>query len=936
MSGKVLEVRLNATDNASAVFARAGNAAKSMGEAMEQSSSRASRAWANMEANQKKYGASVGILATAGALMGKSFRDQEVALNTLERGYGDAAQELQRYAQQIQDTTNYSNDAAVAAANVFRTLGENYGFTADQVEELIQISADLAATTGISLVDAATRVQSAMRGEAEAAEYLGLTLNDHALGIDRLAASTSEYEKSQIRFAALQEQSAFAMGAAEEQAGGLYGKLYELKNGLNDTIQGIAATNPMLAELGAFAADNAVQIAALTLAAGQLGSTLKALGAISAAKSVAGILGSPGVLGGAGVAAGGVLGGLGLVGWMLAHPEDTGISEDIPYFKVFQTEAEQLELTIGRVSQAGNQYAADTGNQAGQIVTNLTAMSVRYQELLNKWENPGDASTQQIEAWAHEREVILEDLGQQFADNSAHYLTGLADDINTITGYTGDGAALMQEQLATLNQQFESGWLNPSEYASQVDVLASSVAYYDEQAQNGVKTTQELGEAMGTTSGYAAAHAAGMERQAKLAEDVAKAHQDLANQFDLTTAAYMGTTSALEAGFRTAVGNTSAIAQQSQAVADWAENLIGAQGAYSELDKLVAEGRIGGQSGVFDDPSQYAAAQRAYNSILKDNEDIQRDILAIQAMQAPTIAAMVDAQQDYIQSVREGSGAEQMRALAYMDSATAAQALQLAQGYIEDQDVFGPMISQAAALNPYLAIILEDMGIISRGSQGEIRLEGVDNAQSALDTLTRAIAALTQAQWIATFDGDPAKAEAAYEQVMGYATAWDELIAMATLDAEDQASAKVYAAIGALNEFDGRVATSYITTYVQTIGDFIGSGTSPLGNRHGGVAGYAHGGVIAELAEGNRTELLHFATGGVLPISQNGIYDIPVGTYVSPHNAVGDTGNHPSIVVNISGPFNNTDEAAMDRWAQQRLIPAFRGVLQDTRRGQVS
>src|SRR5690606_32038675 len=152
------------------------------------------------------------------SLAGRSFRDQEVALRTLERGYGDAATELEAFSEAIQANTNFSNDQAIAAANTFRTLADNYGFTTAQIQELISISADLAATMGIGLEDAAFRVQSAMRGEAEAAEFLGLTLNDRALGLDRVSTSMSEAERAQIRFNALQEQSAFALGTAAEQA----------------------------------------------------------------------------------------------------------------------------------------------------------------------------------------------------------------------------------------------------------------------------------------------------------------------------------------------------------------------------------------------------------------------------------------------------------------------------------------------------------------------------------------------------------------------------------------------------------------------------------------------------------------------------------------------------------------------------------------------
>jgi methyl-accepting chemotaxis protein len=129
------------------------------------------------ESELRQVGLGVGVLAGAMALSGQSFRNQEIAIDNLRRTYGDAADGLVDFADEIQRTTNFSNDAAIAAANSFGTLARNYELSVSQIEALIARSADLAATSGFSLEEAAQRVQAAIRGEAESAEMLGLTMN---------------------------------------------------------------------------------------------------------------------------------------------------------------------------------------------------------------------------------------------------------------------------------------------------------------------------------------------------------------------------------------------------------------------------------------------------------------------------------------------------------------------------------------------------------------------------------------------------------------------------------------------------------------------------------------------------------------------------------------------------------------------------------------
>ncbi len=148
-----------------------------------------------------------------------------------------------------------------------------------------------------------------------------------------------------------------------------------------------------------------------------------------------------------------------------------------------------------------------------------------------------------------------------------------------------------------------------------------------------------------------------------------------------------------------------------------------------------------------------------------------------------------------------------------------------------------------------------------------------------------------------------------------------------TLTVGADASA-AYGAIDAVNNtpvYDKTMTINVVTAY-STIG------TPSIGSRHGGIPGYARGGIVTELAEAG-PELLHFASGGSVPIFDRGIYTVPPMTYVSPANtgtARGDRGIH----IDFSGAtFNGTSRAEMDRWAETSLVPNLRKVLQDERAG---
>lgn len=176
----------------------------------------------------------------------------------LNKVYGDGAAHFKAFAAaQAQATGRSATDfeqAAVRAA----TLAKNYGLTAQQIEVLIQRSADLAAVHGKEIPDAAERVIAAIRGEAEAAEALGLTLNSDA--VKAFAAMTDEQRKNfesldqvtkaQIIYNELLRQTNDVQGAAVERANSQLGAFDKLQDATDKLAASVGqALVPGLAEV---------------------------------------------------------------------------------------------------------------------------------------------------------------------------------------------------------------------------------------------------------------------------------------------------------------------------------------------------------------------------------------------------------------------------------------------------------------------------------------------------------------------------------------------------------------------------------------------------------------------------------------------------------------------------------------------------------------
>mgnify|MGYP000455479962 CR=1 FL=1 len=141
-------------------------------------------------------GVTLGAAGAAAAIekITSATQRQQQAVFALNALYGASAPLVIANAEKLASATGRSTSEALEAASAVANLGRQYAFTSVQQERVLKISADLAAVKGISLAAATARVSDALRGEAEAAEYLGLVLNNDA--VKAFAEMTAEQRKN--------------------------------------------------------------------------------------------------------------------------------------------------------------------------------------------------------------------------------------------------------------------------------------------------------------------------------------------------------------------------------------------------------------------------------------------------------------------------------------------------------------------------------------------------------------------------------------------------------------------------------------------------------------------------------------------------------------------------------------------------------------------
>lgn len=550
----------------------------------------------------------------------------------------------------------------------------------------------------------------------------------------------------------------------------------------------------------------------------------------------------------------------------------------------------------------------------------------------------------------------------------------LADDLETINSLLGDQSQLSEEAAAYVDffiKNVENGTIALGEYEHELFVLREMYkagAIDQETYERGlIDIALRSAEATAATRAFTeAVSSMGDEVNAIAAEGIEEYNRRLEEMIDLygrllDVAGYgdplsrwnlegnatdmsmlametLHAASALDTIYRVAVGNTDGIARQSDAIHNWALELIGVQGEYSKLDDLVKAGRITGESGIFSGDSEYAQAQRAYNDIARENAEIQEHILTIQAKQAPLIRDQVVAYEDYLQQVADMPAEQALIALGWMDSTTAMRAMEFqtlavaaATGQLGEngEEVFSNMIIGAAQADPVLKALLIDMGLISEGADGTItvNLDGVEEGKSEIALLTDAIVNLIDLFDDGEINGSfvldaEDNASEVVRTVRENVEDLDGETATVEIHLNDYATAGINTAAWALSALDGTVASTTIRTIYES------RGLGPSQALGGVVQEYATGGVVIRAGEVG-PEIAHFANGGTALLPRDGLYSVPSGSYITPNHAINNSYGGHTFNITVNGADANFVLDVMEH----EVIPMIARAAADKRVG---
>lgn len=142
-------------------------------------------------------------------------------LNLFRVAMGDAASEAEDFAQKTQDILGIDAGQFMRNQGVFQSILTGFGIAndaaADMSKQLTQVSYDLSSLFNLDVQDAMQKVQSGISGELEPLRRLGFALDQATLqqlanneGLNVTVKNLNQAQKSQLRYAAIMEQSANA------------------------------------------------------------------------------------------------------------------------------------------------------------------------------------------------------------------------------------------------------------------------------------------------------------------------------------------------------------------------------------------------------------------------------------------------------------------------------------------------------------------------------------------------------------------------------------------------------------------------------------------------------------------------------------------------------------------------------------------------------
>jgi len=220
-------------------------------------------------------GAYAGFSAVSGAV--DIVKDSETAFYNLQSSVNAASREfentgsVEEWEQSISRLSDelviYSDTALANAISKTVDMTKRLGLSKEQMEEVIKRSADLGAGK-FELGESVERVTAALRGEAEASEALGLTLNEDYIkswynandATQKAWKELTDVEKAQVRYKVLLEQSNELQGKAAGSAKTFSGALKLIRKEIENAVSKNKDFVSAMKDLAQVLRDNAGEI----------------------------------------------------------------------------------------------------------------------------------------------------------------------------------------------------------------------------------------------------------------------------------------------------------------------------------------------------------------------------------------------------------------------------------------------------------------------------------------------------------------------------------------------------------------------------------------------------------------------------------------------------------------------------------------------------
>lgn len=865
-----LEIVITGKNGASHAFKEVTSDAQKMGTGIAQANQKAARSYTDLQKGAKQTGLALGALGAASILLANQSAASQARL---ESAFQSAGTSVDEYADQLDAASKKAlqlgfddEDAADAIAKLTSATGEASKGIAD-----LALAEDIARARGIDLASAANIVSAAEQGRIGSLRRLGIAIDENATSEEALAALQQKFS-----------------GAADTYATTSAAAFDRYKNSVENAGEAIGGV------LAKHQAELITAGAAWTAFGGLATGAIKAIApemnvAASASRLLVTALTNPvGIAAAAGIAVVGIV--------KLVDALTTDYGEAV---KAADAETKSLSETIAGLGKAADPFTLQAESWAtslGGVETQIKQTADQIDQLSKRQEE-----LQTILAGGFQAGYSVDEINAAKAEYDANeklisQLSGLqkamggatgasevyakaAAALNAIIADTGPGTENARKQTEELFRAWQAGEIGPVDFLAGIIRVGNSLEEYDRVAIQAAAATERAGKVAKQAAvdfslmhdplnrtGDALARNTGLfgefERAARQSADAAAKVADQAIPPDIFHAPTLDTSGlgidpSMYEGVDALAAAFDDLNASSKASADGIWSANSALATFKDTQDAV----IAAESVYSQQQSEYGSQLRALDDAYAAIQDKQARGVALTKEETNFVNNYADARARLVGGIEDATIQEGLLGLTYAEN-------------VKKGDELNKMLHAQAGSSDtateHLRTLVKTLDGAPKHTTLGLSLDGVDEAS---------ISAHTFSGYLGQVDG-----QTAYTYLQHTTTGAES----------------AYALIGFLEQHPN--TTAYSTLINTTVNQSV---TGPQGSRMlGGVAGHAYGGIVARLGEAG-PEALTYPNGAMGLAAHDGLYNVPVGTYVhtadtpkSRRMAAGGNGGG----ITISGP----------------------------------